>query len=134
MVVAFRLYVYVLMSCVSFDLVGTRSGGVSVPGGVRGGWGEGGGGSNANNHASVPPPPPNGEPAGSGGGGGGMGREGDAGGGSRARSGGFVGRTGGGDADGGYEGKLVEEICVAGGTKSTPSKVLRSTNYGLFQR
>lgn len=36
---------------------------------------------------------------------------------------GFVGRTGGGDVDGGYEGKLVEEICAAGGTKSTPAKV-----------
>lgn len=35
----------------------------------------------------------------------------------------FVGRTGGGDTDGGYEGKLVEEICAAGGTKSTPGKV-----------
>lgn len=38
-----------------------------------------------------------------------------------------MGRTGGGDVDGGYEGKLVEEICAAGGTKSTPGKVLVCT-------
>lgn len=99
--------------------------------GVRGVWG----GSahqnaNANPPSNNPPPPshqdsghpPSGNPYGGGGGGGG----GDEGGGGGARRGGregFVGRTGGGDADGGYEGKLIEEICAAGGTKSTPGKV-----------
>ena len=66
--------------------------------------------------------PPSGNPHG-GGGGGDEGAGAGAGPRGAGGRGGFVGRTGGGDADGGYEGKLVEEICAAGGTKSIPGKV-----------
>ncbi|CAM9207713.1 unnamed protein product [Scytosiphon promiscuus] len=104
------------------------SGSGIAPVGVRGVWGGGGGGgSDAGGNAA---PPSAGHQAadddasGQTREGGSGGREGHGGGAgaSAGRNGGFVGRTGGGDADGGYEGKLVEEICSAGGTKSIPLK------------
>ncbi|CAM9618075.1 unnamed protein product, partial [Hapterophycus canaliculatus] len=97
----------------------------SAPAGVRGVWGGGSGGGGPDPGSNTAPPPGGQQSADDGRGGeareegAGEGRRGAVGGGG---SGGFVGRTGGGDADGGYEGKLVEEICSAGGTKSTPVK------------
>lgn len=98
--------------------------GVSAPvinGGVRGVWGSSAPSSGQENLHSQPPGPPS---APYGGGSGAPGEQAGAG----VR--GHVGRTGGGDADGGYEGKLVEEICSAGGTKSTPGKVCQGSVVG----
>eukprot|EP00752_Nemacystus_decipiens_P013398 g11863.t1 len=101
----------------------SSGGGGSVTGGVRGVWGgQGGPGNNSSSNTAPPPPPADGGEGASGGGGADGGGGGGGGGGGVSRSGSFVGRTGGGDADGEYEGKLVEEICAAGGTKSTPGK------------
>lgn len=97
---------------------------VSAPvinGGVRGVWGNSAPSSGQENSHSQPPGPP---PAPYGHGSGVPGEQ--AGTGVREP----VGRTGGGDSDGGYEGKLVEEICSAGGTKSTPGKVCQVSVFG----
>ena len=101
------------MLCCRCASLPPSSGHVSIGSGVRGGWGGdtssgGGGGGGGGGVTPVQYPTPDAAESYGGGRGGGHG---------------FVGRTGGGDSDGGYEGKLVEEICAAGGTKSTPGKV-----------
>lgn len=104
-------------------------GGGNTEGGVRGVWGNTNSVSTRHNEEAGKPSSTEAYGGGGNASAGAGGRPGEGRGGVRDQDGRFVGRTGGGDTDGGYEGKLVEEVCAAGGTKSTPGKVKNKIVY-----